>query len=342
MKYLTAFLLLLAQLVQAQRTPDYNNLNYWAAHPWRVDASDSVPQFLKGEVRDTAVDVFFLHPTSFVQHFRKAPLIADIDDPELNELTERQIIKLQATIFNAHTRVFAPYYRQAHLKAFFQQDQAAASAFDTAYSDLKAAFQYYLKHYNHGRPIIIAAHSRGAMHGIRLLQEFFDGRPLQKQLVCAYLVGWRVGENDFKHIPPGTSPTQTGCVLTWRTYENKFISKSDKATAEGALCINPLTWLPGNEWSDKSAYKGAPDKHLKKKVNSDIRIRVHEKYHVVWVKGYNELSLGLPGIGRFAEAIGNLHLFDLNLFYLNVRENVKQRIDAYRAAHPTSFTNGAD
>lgn len=333
MKYLLVFLLLIPQLTQAQHAPDYNNLKYWAAHPGKLDASDSVPLFLNGERRDTAVDVFFLHPTSFVQHFRKAPLNADVDDRELNELTERQIIKLQATIFNAHARVFAPVYRQAHLKAYFQQGQAESNAFDTAYQDLKTAFQYYLKHYNHGRPIIIAAHSQGAMHGIRLLQDFFDGTPLQKQLVCAYLVGWRIGKDDFKHIPLGTSPTQTGCVLTWRTYENDRIGKGDKETAEGALCVNPITWLPGNDWTDKLAYKGAPDKNLEKKVNSDIRIRVHEKYNVVWVKGYNELNLGMPGIARVALALGNLHLFDLNLFYLNVRANVKQRIDAYLVAN---------
>lgn len=334
MKYWLIIILFLSlwQPTYAQHAPDYRNLKYWAAHPRKLDASDSVPVFLKNELRDTAVDVFFLHPTSFVQNFRKSPLNADVDDEELNQLTERQIIKLQASIFNQHARVFAPFYRQAHLKAYFQQGEAGSAAFDTAYSDLKMAFRYYLDHYNHGRPIIIAAHSQGAMHGIRLLQDFLDGKPLQKQLVCAYLVGWRIGQDDFKHIPPGTAPAQTGCVLTWRTYEKDRIGKGDKETAEGALCVNPITWTPGNEWSEKAAYKGAPDNNLQKKVNSDIRVRVHEKYHVVWVKGYNELNLGMPGIARLAMALGNLHLFDLNLFYLNVRENVAIRVNAFMAA----------
>jgi hypothetical protein len=45
--------------------PDYSNLYYWAAHPGKWDYSDSIPSFLKNEVRDTSVDVFFLHPTTY-------------------------------------------------------------------------------------------------------------------------------------------------------------------------------------------------------------------------------------------------------------------------------------
>src|SRR5688500_10071239 len=33
--------------------PDYSNLDYWAAHPWKWDPSDSIPEFLKTEIRDT-------------------------------------------------------------------------------------------------------------------------------------------------------------------------------------------------------------------------------------------------------------------------------------------------
>ena len=33
----------------------------------------------------------------------------------------------------------------------------------------KAAFQYYLEHYNNGRPFIIASHSQGTYHAKRLI-----------------------------------------------------------------------------------------------------------------------------------------------------------------------------
>jgi hypothetical protein len=43
--------------------PDYSNLNYWAAHPWKKDPSDSVPKPLRvGFIKDSAVDVFLYIP----------------------------------------------------------------------------------------------------------------------------------------------------------------------------------------------------------------------------------------------------------------------------------------
>src|SRR5215831_11841941 len=49
--------------------PNYSNLYYWAAHPAKWDFSDSTPSFLKGEARDSSVDVFFLHPTTYTRDF---------------------------------------------------------------------------------------------------------------------------------------------------------------------------------------------------------------------------------------------------------------------------------
>lgn len=45
--------------------PDYASLNYWAAHPWKKDPSDSISKSLLPEVKDSSADVFFfiLPPT---------------------------------------------------------------------------------------------------------------------------------------------------------------------------------------------------------------------------------------------------------------------------------------
>jgi len=56
---------------------------------------------------------------------------------------------------------------------------------ELAYQDVKTAFEYYLKNWNQDRPIIIASHSQGSVHAQRLLKEFFEDKPLAKQLVAA-------------------------------------------------------------------------------------------------------------------------------------------------------------
>jgi hypothetical protein len=143
--------------------PDYSDLNYWAAHPWKHDPSDSIPKPLRNEPRDSSVDVFFLHPTSYTMKLKLKKNNANIDDRYINAKTDYTSILYQASVFNQQCRVFAPRYRQAHLHNFFTKDKEKADkAFDLAYKDLKTAFEFYLQHWNNGRPIIIASHSQGS------------------------------------------------------------------------------------------------------------------------------------------------------------------------------------
>ncbi|HYM93290.1 MAG TPA: DUF3089 domain-containing protein, partial [Chitinophagaceae bacterium] len=175
--------------------PDYSNLNYWAAHPYKHDPSDSIPKPLRNDWKDSSADVFFLHPTTYTRKKWKEPkkLNADIDDPYINAKTDYSTILYQASVFNDQCRVFAPRYRQVHLNMFYTKNEHKAdSAFEIAYQDIKTAFEYYLQHWNNGRPIIIASHSQGSKLAERLLKDFFENKALQNQLVVAYIIGWPV------------------------------------------------------------------------------------------------------------------------------------------------------
>jgi len=140
--------------------PDYSQVDAWAALPWTHDEADTVP--LGAGVKDgqstAQVDVFFIYPTL---DFRTDEWNANIYNKSLNNLIERTAIRGQATVFNSSCRVFAPRYRQAVLSSFTDKTGNGQKALDLAYSDVKKAFQYYMKHYNNGRPVIIAGHSQG-------------------------------------------------------------------------------------------------------------------------------------------------------------------------------------
>src|SRR6185437_301776 len=205
--------------------PDYSSLNYWAASPFKYNPSDRVPQDFKNESKDSLADVFFIYPTTYTDTKMPDGWNADIDNEALNEKTDNSTILYQASVFNKYCRVFSPRYRQANIKAFYTSDsQRADAAFDTAYADVRNAFEYYLQHYNNGRPIIIASHSQGTLHAGRLLKEFFDNKPLQKQLVCAYIIGLPVFTNYFSELKPCRDSTATGCFVTWRTFEEGYIA----------------------------------------------------------------------------------------------------------------------
>jgi hypothetical protein len=304
--------------------PDYGNLIYWAAHPDKHSLSDSIPEPLQADYRkDSGVDVFFLHPTTLTDAKRKE-WNAALDDSALNTRTDRSTILFQASAFN-ECRIFAPRYRQAHLRAYYTGDTASArAAFDLAYSDLRTAFQYYLDHYNKGRPIIIASHSQGTTHAERLLKEFFENKPLQHQLVAAYIIGMAIPRDSFATLKACADSTATGCLIGWRTYkkgvEPIFIKKADIPS----LIVNPLTWTTDDIAAPRSLNKGAILTNFNKLTPEVTDAQIHDG--LLWVHRPH-----FPG--SFLIRSGNYHIGDINLFYLNIRENIRTRIRAYRASH---------
>ena len=303
------------------RKPDYSSLDYWAAHPFKKDPSDEQPGIYKGEPRDSLADVFFIYPTTYTDKSLPTGWNADIDNKTLNEKTDHSTILYQASVFNRYCRVFAPRYRQANLLAFFTNDkQRGEAALDTAYEDVRMAFLYYLDHYNHGRPIIIAAHSQGTRHAQTLLKEFFEGKPLQRQLVCAYLVGLPVFTNYFSQLRPCEDSTSTGCFISWRTFEEGYVSPFIAGEKLKAYVINPLTWTSDTVMASSDLNKGGVLKNFNKVIPRLVHAQVHD--NILWV---NKPKF----FGSIFLSIKNYHIADYNLFYGNIRENAGTRARSF-------------
>ena len=303
--------------------PDYSDLQYWAASPFKYDTSDKVPDFLRNEVRDTKADVFFIHPTSYFGEKKGSPWNADLRDTAVNNNTDNLSIRLQTSVFNGSCRVFAPRYRQGNMEAFYVfNTPEAIAAFDFAYQDVKKAFQYYLKHDNKNRPIIIASHSQGTLHAIRLLQEFFDGKPLQKRLVCAYIIGYQIKKDAFKKIPVGERANQTGCFVGWRTYAKGEIPKGAAAENGNSVCVNPLTWTTTREWASPEMHQGIMN-NFETIVPNTVSAGIEPTTKILWI----DTAVVLDAKKKMT----NYHVWDYNLFWMNIRQNVKVRIDAFLA-----------
>lgn len=302
--------------------PDYSNIDYWASHPWKIDAADNVPSSVINKKIDSVVDVFFLHPTTYISFKMPMGWNADIDDKMTNKKTDKGAILYQASVFNQHCRIFAPRYRQANFKAFFIKDTLkAGSAFDTAYEDVKTAFEFYLKHYNNNKPIIIAAHSQGTLHAARLLKDFFENKPLQEKLVAAYIIGLPVFDNYFTHLQPCKDSTQTKCFIGWRTYKEGYVPGLVSREKPKAYVTNPLTWTLDENFASSTLNKGG----ILKDFNNVIPALVHAQVHnnILWV---NKPKF----FGNIFLTIKNYHIADYNLFYMNIRENVATRIKAFQ------------
>lgn len=300
--------------------PDYAQLTMWAAHPDKIDAADSLLKEVQPNMTSRSVDIFFIHPTTYIGKRGENKWNAELDNEELNLRTDNSTILFQASIFNQVGRVYAPRYRQAHLHAYFTEDhEAAEKAFNFAYRDVRQAFLYFLSHYHHGRPLIIASHSQGTTHAKLLLKEFFDGKPLQDKLIAAYLVGMPVEKNYFTHLPICENPAQTSCYCSWRTFKLGYIPK--KINYQDTIAVvNPLSWTTKPEKVDKKYNAGTV---LYKYDHLHPHLVGAQIYHgILWAD-----KPKFPG--SFLLWRRNYHIADFNFFYLSTQQNAIKRVEEY-------------
>ena len=148
--------------------PDYSQQSSWVARPGMArNPSLWLPAGVTAGPPGAA-SVFYIHPTTYLERDRwNAPL----DAAGQTGFRTRLFVQSQASAFNAAGEIWAPRYRQAAYGAFLLESEDAKKALDLAYSDVRAAFDHFLSQMPEGEPIILAAHSQGALHLMRLLQE---------------------------------------------------------------------------------------------------------------------------------------------------------------------------
>ncbi len=204
---------------------------------------------------DAPVDCFFVYPTVSMD-----PGFESDFTPDLMEYDD---IKLQFARFGQVCRQFAPIYRQITVTAL----RAAAGGPQPTgerlppgvgrYTDVVDAWRRYLEHDNNGRGVILIGHSQGAGVLARLIAEEIEGRPAQKRLVSAFIIGSSVLVPDgqdvggaFKSVPACRSAQQIGCVISYATYRDRHPPAPDgrfgkMRDGQRVLCTNPASLAGG-------------------------------------------------------------------------------------------------
>lgn len=318
--------------------PNYALNSAWAAHPDMPSASLEAPKGYRAAPKP-AVDVFFIPPTTYISRERwNAPLT----DTESNRRLS-QSLRHQANVFNGVGRLWVPRYRHATFGAFLTQKPDAKKAFDLAYSDVKTAFAVFIA--THGdRPFILAGHSQGSMHGLRLLQEEIAGHPLQQKMVAAYLIGWPIStEADLApfNLDACTTPAATGCVISWQSFgkpaDTSVIMRTYNATTgptgiaranTDLVCINPITWWRDRRLATKDANLGSLAYAKTGEPVGDLIPALTGA--ACQADGF--LHLSDPPGAPFRELVmsgENYHTYDYNLFWADIRANVETRIETF-------------
>lgn len=227
-----------SQLTPAGR-PDYDLAANWLCRPdlkdnrCRVDLdatviapSGAMSLEKYAPAKAPKIDCFFVYPTVSKDPGWQSDLTPDA--------MEWDDVKLQFARFGQVCRQFAPMYRQGTLTALRAATTGVAPTGPRpapgvgGFNDVVDAWNWYLAHENKGRGVVLIGHSQGAGMVERLIAQEIEGKPVQKRLVSAIILGaavmvppGQVVGGTFKTIPLCRADNQLGCVITYASFRDR-------------------------------------------------------------------------------------------------------------------------
>ena len=318
--------------------PDYAKVSGWAAHPGlKSDAARWTPADYAAAPHP-GVAVFYVLPTAV---FDRAHWNGRTDDSETIK-REDAFLRFQASIFNGVGAIWAPRYRQATFGAFLTDKPEAQQALDLAYGDVLAAFDAFVAAQPAGRPIILAGHSQGSLHLLRLLQQRVAGTSLARRIVAVYAPGWPISvtaDLPALGLPACVAGDTAGCILAWQSFgEPSDFSELRAAFDRGTglagiprkgtamLCTNPLSGAASRAAVPASTNFGSLVPNADFTTGTLIAKGIAAKCLPGGI-----LDIG-PAPGGFTAYVlpgNNYHVYDYPLFWANLRTDVERRVEAF-------------
>jgi hypothetical protein len=369
-----------AQPAAEVKPNDYKDDASWLCRPGRkgdacdVDLTTTIVAADGTLTRETfaadpkaPIDCFYVYPTVSTDATPNSDLT---QDP-----AEKNVVLQQFARFGSKCRTFAPMYRQITLRGL---QSALATGADPLglftkglqYDDVRDAWQYYLKNDNQGRGVVLIGHSQGAFILQGLIANEIDGKPAQKQLVGAYILGATFltpkGQDagaQFMQIPLCRKPGQIGCVVNYSAFRsnlpppgNTLFGRSTDPVKTGS-CTNPATLGAGSAplkaylsaQGRMIAMAGAPPKpwatdktvdtpfvSVPGLLTAECKTNEFATYLEVKVNGdpADPRVDDITGdLGSAAKPLANwgLHLIDVNLAMGNLLDLVDAQSKTYRA-----------
>jgi pimeloyl-ACP methyl ester carboxylesterase len=311
----------------SQGVPNYANSANWLSLPSATTAMKEV-------------DVFFLYPTIYQQSSSSDPIVCAVNNPQMRSGAEAAFSRT-ASVFSPLANIYAPYYRQAAIQVLTKPlDQQQQIVGGEPTSDAIAAFDYYIKHLNQGRPFILAGHSQGSNIMINLMADYMRKNPeVYKRMIAAYVPGYSItpqylAQNPELKFAAGADDTQV--IISYNTV-SPTLKVPDPVVLPGAMVINPITWTRGETVAtaaqnlggialDSSGHPVLDAQGLAQKVMSYADAQIDTAKGVLVCSTANASVLA-PGNAMVTAGI--YHNYDYPFYYFDLRANAADRIARY-------------
>ncbi len=246
--------------------------------------------------------------------------------------------KRTATAFEPFADVYAPYYRQADARYVLTlplpEHDALIAGIPTL--DAVAAFDYYIKHFNHGRPFILAGHSQGSKVLLNLLTGYLKDHPdVYQRMIAAYVIGYPVTAQiieDNPHLKFAQGPDDTGVIISYNTQAPDVVPGVNPVLSGlVGLVINPITWTRTETVATTVEGLGSimpdPVTLAFEPVPQYADARVDIANGVLICTTADEDVLYELTQHKFPRGV--YHSFDYPFYYFNIRENAQNRVNKY-------------
>lgn len=360
--------------------PDYKDDGSWLCRPGRKGDACDVDLTTTVVAADGTLtrEAFTPDPKAPIDCFYVYPTVSTDATPNSDmsqDPAEKNVVLQQFARFASKCRAFAPIYRQITLRGLqaalaTNADPLGLFSKGMQYDDVRDAWQHYLKNDNQGRGVVLIGHSQGAYILQGLIANEIDGKPAQKQLVGAYILGSTfltpkgkdVG-GQFKQIPLCRKAGQIGCVVNYSAFRSTVVPPANTLfghsadPASSGNCTNPATLGAGG--APLRAYLSAsgrmiamgggalqpwvtdktidtPFVSVPGLLTAECKTNEHSTYLKIKVNGdpgdprVDDITGDLGAVGKPLAQWG-LHLIDVNLAMGNLLDLVEQQSKAYRA-----------
>ena len=312
-----------ASVDQAVAT-DYSIASHWL----------SVPPTL------SPVDIFYYYPSSWKKLNASDPIICNIDNPMMLKIAPQQFEK-QATAFETVGNVYAPYYRQddAGSTLALPSAEQAKVVGGLPTTDATAAFDYYIKHFNNGRPYILVGHSQGAIVLSNLLSGYMKENPaVYQKMIAAYVIGWPITSAYLAqnpHLKFAEGPDDVGVIISYNTQSPDMAGVNPLLDGVIGIVINPITWTRSQTIATTAQGLGSfmPDSTgVFKPVPQYADARVDVAKGVLVCSSADENKIGiLDSLSGWPKGV--YHTFDIPFYYYNLRQNAANRANLFLFKH---------
>ena len=173
-----------------------------------------------------------------------------------------------------------------------------------------------------------------------LIDYFKTNENLKNRMVAAYIFGYSVTQKDLDenpHLRFANGEYDTGVIISYNTESPDFYGYNP-ALLEGAISINPISWTLDETLATKEQSLGAnishnygnPKANIVTNAGKPSKIadaKVDKARGVIRCSTINPDDFYVRGGGVFEKGV--YHVYDIALYYYDLKENVRKRVGAF-------------